>query len=127
VSRTRSFTRSQARSLLSMPRSNSASSLARFSICSLVRIAQTSLGLNGAFCPTSLPLFQGAPVRGLFVHSMMDVLGWEPWSRAARIRRPDAQGRGAGPGLARSIFVFKLSAIGLRLRAALTGHVLTDT
>ncbi len=30
--------------------------------CSLMRIAQISLRVGGAFCPTSLPLFQGSLV-----------------------------------------------------------------
>lgn len=49
-----------ATGLLSMPRLNSASSCTRLSICGLTRSAQMSLSLNGAFCPTILPLFQGS-------------------------------------------------------------------
>ena len=59
MSRTFSLTRSQARSLLSIPRSNSARSRARRNSWSLTRIAQISFSLNGAFWPTSLPLFHG--------------------------------------------------------------------
>lgn len=56
---TRSCTRSQARSLLSMPRLNSARSRTRSASCNRIRTAQTSLSLSGAFCPTIFPLFQG--------------------------------------------------------------------
>jgi hypothetical protein len=51
---------SHARSLLSMPRLKSASSRVRSSIYGQTRIAQISLGLNGALWPTSLPLFHGS-------------------------------------------------------------------
>ena len=57
TSRTRKLTRSQARSLLSMPRSNRVSSRSRPCISRRTRMAQISFSLNGAFCPTSLPLF----------------------------------------------------------------------
>ncbi len=60
TSRTLSATRSQPRSLLSMPRLNRASSRTRPSIWSRTRSAQMSLSLNGAFCPTILPLFHGS-------------------------------------------------------------------
>jgi hypothetical protein len=49
----------QARSLLSMSRLNSARSLARAANCSRIRTAQTSFNLSGVFWPTILPLFQG--------------------------------------------------------------------
>lgn len=65
TSRTFSDTRSHARSLLSRPRFNNAGSRERCSCCSRIRIAQMSLGLNGAFCPTSLPLFHGSLRRVL--------------------------------------------------------------
>src|SRR5262245_43304553 len=103
-----------------MPRSNSASSRARFSICRRARIAQTSLGLSGAFCPTSLPLFQGTWVCGLLVHFMMDLLCVEPGG----VDSPTgcAGPRRGGLTLARSIFDLELSAIGLRLQPALIGQ-----
>ena len=53
-------TRSQPLSLLSMARLKRARSRARCSSCSRIRIAQTSLGLRGRFCPVIRPLFQGA-------------------------------------------------------------------
>src|SRR5450631_4936678 len=43
-----------------MARLNSASSLRRPASCKRTRIAQISFSLNGAFWPTSLPLFQGS-------------------------------------------------------------------
>src|SRR6516165_9062585 len=52
-------TRSQPLSLLSMPRLKRARSRARCSSCSRIRIAQTSFGLSGRFCPVMRPLFQG--------------------------------------------------------------------
>jgi hypothetical protein len=54
MSRTFSLTRSQARSLLSIPRSNSARSRARRNSWSLMRIAQISFSLNGPACPCSM-------------------------------------------------------------------------
>ncbi len=45
---------------LSMARLKSARFLTFRDNCSLIRIAQISLSLSGAFCPTSLPLFQGS-------------------------------------------------------------------
>jgi hypothetical protein len=60
TSRTSIDVRSHARSLLSMPRLKSASSRVRSSIRRRIRIAQISLGLNGAFWPTSLALFHGS-------------------------------------------------------------------
>src|SRR5437660_7839196 len=56
MSRTFSLTRSQARSLLSIPRSNSARSRALRNSWSLTRIAQISFSLNGAFWPNQLAL-----------------------------------------------------------------------
>src|SRR5687768_2874678 len=49
MSRTFSDTRSHARSLLSKPMLSSARSRERCSCCSRIRMAQMSLGLNGAF------------------------------------------------------------------------------
>jgi hypothetical protein len=60
TSRARRPTRSQARSLLSIPKLNSASSRVRPESCNRIRIAQISPSLNGAFCPTSFPLFHGS-------------------------------------------------------------------
>jgi hypothetical protein len=57
-------------------------------------MSQTSLGLSGAFCPTSLPLFPGAWLCGLLVHSMMDL---RALSRPAGTRRPGAQSQGVMP------------------------------
>ncbi len=66
TSRTRSWTRSQARSLLSIARSNRARSRARsVDSCSRPRMAHMSLRLSGAFWPTSLPLFQGSGWRSV--------------------------------------------------------------
>jgi hypothetical protein len=45
---------------VAMPRLKRASSRTRPSIWSRTRRAQMSLSLNGAFCPTSLPLFHGS-------------------------------------------------------------------
>lgn len=59
MSMTRSPTKSHPLSLLSKPRLNSARSRTRLFICRWVRMAQISLAFNGAFCPTSFPLFQG--------------------------------------------------------------------
>jgi hypothetical protein len=56
TSRTRSFTRSQDLSLLSIARLNKASSRVRFWICKRTRIAQISFSFRGAFCPTSFHL-----------------------------------------------------------------------
>src|SRR6516164_2476798 len=42
-----------------MPRLKRARSRARCSSCSRIRIAQTSFGLSGRFCPVMRPLFQG--------------------------------------------------------------------
>jgi hypothetical protein len=60
MSLTFKLTRSQARGLLSIPRSNSASFRVRANSWSLTRIAQISFGLHGAFWPASLPLFHGS-------------------------------------------------------------------
>ena len=60
MSRTRKRTKSHALSLLSNPRSKSASSRVRWPSCSCIRMAQISLSFNGAFCPTIFPLFHGA-------------------------------------------------------------------
>jgi hypothetical protein len=57
TSRTRKLRRSQARSLLSMPRSNRASSRRRPCISRRTRMDQISFSLKGAFWPTNLPLF----------------------------------------------------------------------
>jgi hypothetical protein len=55
------------------------------------RIAQSSLGFSGAFCHTSLPLFQGELERGLLEHSMMDLyLLSRPARFADRARRAKA-------------------------------------
>ena len=51
---------SQVRGLLSIPRSNSARSRTLRNSWRLTRIAQISFSLNGAFWPTSLPLFHGS-------------------------------------------------------------------
>lgn len=59
TSETRSLTRSQARSLESIARLNSARSQTLLRSCSRTRIAQMSLSFSGAFWPTSFPLFQG--------------------------------------------------------------------
>lgn len=59
TSKTRKLTKSQPRSLLSIARLNSAKSRACPASWSLIRIAQISFSLSGAFWPTSLPLFQG--------------------------------------------------------------------
>jgi hypothetical protein len=53
TSRTRSSIKWQARSLLSIPRLNNASSLLRLPNCRRTRIAQISFSLKGAFCPNS--------------------------------------------------------------------------
>src|ERR1035437_305248 len=74
MSRTLSLTRSQARSLLSSPRSNMANSLTRCSTCNRTRMAQISFSLNGAFWPTSLPLFHGSWWDLLDDSSMMNSL-----------------------------------------------------
>src|ERR1700712_4988693 len=71
TSRTLRLTRSQPRSLLSIPRLNSASSRTRLSICSRTLSAQMSLTLKGAFWPTILPLFHGSRCTALTLGSMM--------------------------------------------------------
>lgn len=53
TSRTRSFTRSQERNLLSTARSNRANSRLRPPSCKRIRIAQISFSFNGDFWPTS--------------------------------------------------------------------------
>ncbi len=58
-SRTRSATRSQPRSLLSMARLNRARSRSRSRSCRRIRMAQISRTFSGGFGPVSLPLFQG--------------------------------------------------------------------
>jgi len=55
----RAASRDQPRSLLSIPRSNRARSRVRACIWSRTRMAQISLTFNGAFGPTSFPLFHG--------------------------------------------------------------------
>jgi len=52
-------TRSQPVSLLSMARFNRARPRARCSSWSRIRIAQTSFGFSGRFCPMRRPLFRG--------------------------------------------------------------------
>ena len=59
MSRTFRLTRSQPRSLLSMPKLKRASSRTRFSIQSRTRSAQMSLSLNGAFWPTKMRRHDG--------------------------------------------------------------------
>ena len=59
TSLTRSFTRSQPRSLASIPQSNKAKSRTRPVVLSCCRIAQTCLGLNGCLGPMIRPEFQG--------------------------------------------------------------------
>ena len=49
MSRTRKRTKSHTLSLLSNPRSKSASSLVRWPSCSRIRMAQISFSLSGAF------------------------------------------------------------------------------
>lgn len=58
TSETRSLTRSQARSVESIARLNSARSRTFLRSCRRTRIAQMTLSLSGAFWPTSFPLFQ---------------------------------------------------------------------
>src|ERR1022692_3437046 len=65
TSRTRSWTKSQARSLLSTAKLNRARSRYRLAICKRTRIAQISLGLKEVFWSTSLPLFHGSRVVGV--------------------------------------------------------------
>src|SRR6266851_1943447 len=60
TSSTCSRTRSHPLSLLSMARLNNATSRAQCLSWSRTRIAQTSSGLSGRFCPVRRPLFQGA-------------------------------------------------------------------
>jgi hypothetical protein len=60
TSDTRIFSKSQALSLLSIARLNSAISRRRFSLCRRIRIDQISCRLSGCFWPINLPLFQGA-------------------------------------------------------------------
>ena len=72
TSRTLRLTRSQPRSLLSIPKLKSASSRTRLSIWRRTRSAQISLTLNGAFWPTILPLFHGSRRTVLTLDSMMD-------------------------------------------------------
>ena len=57
TSRTRNFTKSQARSLLSMAKLKRARSRVLLRSCKRIRIAQMSRSRSGDFCPTSLPLF----------------------------------------------------------------------
>jgi hypothetical protein len=59
ISSTCNRRRSQPLSLLSMARLKRARSRPRCSSCSRTRIAQTSFGLSGRFCPVRWPLFQG--------------------------------------------------------------------
>jgi len=61
----RSLTKSQARSLLSRARLNRARSRRRLSNWRRIRIAQTSFGFSGGFCPMSLPLFHGTWVESV--------------------------------------------------------------
>jgi hypothetical protein len=56
-------TRSDARSLLSIARLNSAKSRAESDISSRTLIDQTCLGSSGRFCPTMRPLFQARRTR----------------------------------------------------------------
>src|SRR4029077_15485394 len=59
MSSTLRATTSQPRNLLSMARLNKARSRVRWSIWSLVRIAQTCFCRSGGLAPISFPLFQG--------------------------------------------------------------------
>lgn len=76
MSRTRSLTRSQARRLLSMARSNMARSRLHWPCCKSIRMAQMSLSFRGAFCPMSLPLFQG-PCRSQGVGAVSMLVSFE--------------------------------------------------
>src|SRR5271168_4467641 len=60
TSSTCSLIRSQPLSLLSMAKLKRARPRDRCFSCSRTRIAQTSFGLSGRFCPVIRPLFQGA-------------------------------------------------------------------
>lgn len=68
TSDTRSLSKSQARSLLSIARLNNARSRCRLSICRRIRIVHISRSFSGGFCPTSLPLFHGT-CFGLYLSS----------------------------------------------------------
>jgi hypothetical protein len=72
MSLTRSFTKSQALSLLSSPRSNNASSRVLWFSCSRILMAQMSLSLRGDFWPIIFPLFHGIlAVKAVAVSTML--------------------------------------------------------
>ena len=104
LSDTRSATRSQPRSLLSMARLNMARSRSRSWICRRMRMAQTSRSFNGGFWPISLPRFHGLKGPGLAVfgvdatREVMSVApGLIPSTRYGWGTAKGRTGRGIGP------------------------------
>jgi len=71
TSPTRSRTRSQPRSLLSIARLNIARSRTRRSCCSRVRVAQICRGFKGGFAPMIRPVFQAGRIDGCRAISMI--------------------------------------------------------
>src|ERR1700738_1244451 len=73
TSRTRSFVKSHARSLLSMARLNMARPRTRDESCRRTRIAQISLSFSGGFWPVNLPLFHGTRDGHVSVNVLMTI------------------------------------------------------
>jgi hypothetical protein len=106
TSLTRSRTRSQPLSLLSMARLNKARSRLRCSSWSRTRIAHTSFGLRGRFWSTRRPLFHGVRAkRGS---------GWLPVSMIVSSKTSPVL-RSAGPRLTRDTIIYRRR---LRLKKA---------